>query len=667
MSRLSLLQRFSIISLVLFIVIGALLGWGLTDYLQRQAIEQEKNTVAFLMPPVAGPFLTANILANGICARGLTPEACSASKAYKTFDSALGTLGGSGLVRVKLWNKDGMVIYSDDAKLVGRNFPITDELAAAFSGQVVGDISDLTKTENVDERGYGGFTELLEVYTPLQLPGQNGISGAYEGYFDIGDLRDGLTITSEYLWTSIAFGFLFLYISLFTIVRTASQRILRQRRENAALLIDTQRKADRLEVLNQLARSINSSSLNLNRVFQTALHGIERIVKHSGASISLYDEEIGELSNTVFSQPITGSENAMARLDSKELEAELEMLGSADTFICDDTRLATAPALIFLAERGVFSLLLVSIRLGDRQLGVLALGSDLPHAFNEEEAQILKGVADQLAVAIENVRLIKETAETTALRETNRLKDDFVSMVSHELRTPLASIKGYSRTLMGDDGHWDEQTRDEFLSIIADESDKLTDLVENLLEMSRIDAGRLPIVPEPILLWHFCKGVVERVSKHYPQMKFDCELGEGLPMVQADPRRVEQVVVNLLQNAAKYSGADVISVTGAYSGGQHAIISVVDNGIGIAPEYLPHLFDKFYRVDNGQGDSGVGTGLGLAIAKALVEAQGGRIWVESKPCAGATFAFTLPILALDSEESGLQNSDKAPVDKLPVT
>ncbi len=667
MPKLSLLQRFSIISLVLFIVIGALLGWGLTDYLQRQAIEQEKNTVAFLMPPVVGPFITANILANGICAREMTPQACSASKAYKTFDGALGTLGGSGLVRIKLWNKDGMVIYSDDAKLVGRNFPLTDELAAAFSGQVVGDISDLTKTENVDERGYGGFTELLEVYTPLQLPGQSGISGAYEGYFDIGDLRDSLTITSEYLWTSIAFGFLFLYISLFTIVRTASQRILRQRRENAALLVDTQRKADRLEVINQLARSINSSSLNLNRVFKIALHGIERIVKDSGASISLYDEQTGEVGNTLFSQTADSLENAMARLDRKELEGALELLGSADTFICDDTRLATAPGLIFLAKHGVFSLLLVSIRLSDRQLGVLSLGSDLPHAFSEEEAHIVKSVADQLAVAIENMRLIKETAETTALRETNRLKDDFVSMVSHELRTPLASIKGYSRTLLADNGHWDEQTRDEFLSIIADESDKLTDLVENLLEMSRIDAGRLPIVPEPILLWRFCKGVVERVGKHYPGMKFDCELDEGLPMVQADPRRVEQVLVNLLQNAAKYSGADVVSIIGSYSGGQWATISVVDNGIGIAPEYLPHLFDKFYRVEKGQGDSGVGTGLGLAIAKALVEAQGGHIWVESKPCEGATFAFTLPILALGSEEGGLRNSAKARNHKLPVS
>src|SRR5205823_8312270 len=179
---------------------------------------------------------------------------------------------------------------------------------------------------------------------------------------------------------------------------------------------------------------------------------------------------------------------------------------------------------------------------------VLLVVSAKVDAFDEDVAAILKGLADQLAVAIENTRLLKDTAETTALRETNRLKDEFVSMVSHELRTPLASIKGYSHTLLATDGGWDEPTRDEFLTIIADESDKLTDLVENLLEMSRIGAGRLPVTPEPILLSRFCRGVIDRVSKHYPDIQFDCTLSDPLPVVEADPRRVEQVLVNLLQN-----------------------------------------------------------------------------------------------------------------------
>jgi two-component system sensor histidine kinase KdpD len=257
-------------------------------------------------------------------------------------------------------------------------------------------------------------------------------------------------------------------------------------------------------------------------------------------------------------------------------------------------------------------------------------------------------------VAIENTRLIAETAETTALRETNRLKDEFMSMVSHELRTPLASIKGYSRTLLAADGHWDDQTRNEFLNIISDESDKLTELVENLLEMTRIEGGRLRVLPEPVLLSRFCKEVVNRVCLHYPEIRFECEVSERLPMVEADPRRVEQVLMNLLQNAAKYSGAEVIWTRATYDGDWGVVVSVEDNGVGIAPEHLPYLFDKFYRVESGKTESGegAGTGLGLAIAKALVEAQGGRIWVKSAPGKSTTFYFTLPILVMHEEDEG---------------
>jgi signal transduction histidine kinase len=203
---------------------------------------------------------------------------------------------------------------------------------------------------------------------------------------------------------------------------------------------------------------------------------------------------------------------------------------------------------------------------------------------------------------------------------------------------------------MRDNGEdWDQPTRNEFLSIIADESDKLTDLVENLLEMSRIEAGRLPITPEPVLLSRFCKTVTERVAKHYPEIDFVCDMDEPLPVVEADPRRVEQVLLNLLQNAAKYSGSKVVTVQGSYDGGEEVVVSVVDHGKGIAAEHLPNLFDKFYRAEKASGGSSAGTGLGLAICKALVEAQGGRIWVESTRGKGTTFHFTLPALVMPGE------------------
>ncbi len=645
MPRPSLLTQFSILSLALFVMIGALLGYNLTQFFQDQALQQQEQVVSGLVMPIVGAYLDKKVLAEG--AYPPPKDATEEEKGkyvYTLIERALANLGGAGLVRLKVWNTDGMVAYSDDPKLVGQRFELADDLRQAFDGRPVADISPLDKLENTDERGFG---QLLEVYTPLRLPGSGDVVGAIEGYYDIEDLKDRINLTNSFLWTSIFTGLFFLYVSLFTIVRNASQRILKQSRENLNLLTDTERKAARLELVNELARSINRSSLDLDGVFDTALRGMDRIVRHSGASITLLDATGRSPVRTIVS-----SNADPAGVSGEEIGADIDLISQATTFISGDTRLGKAPVLHMLAERGVLSLLLISICLGEHRLGMLRVVSNTPNTFDEDDASILKGVADQLAVAIENTRLIKETAETTALRETNRLKDDFVSMVSHELRTPLSSIKGYSRTLLAEDGHWDKATRREFIHIISDESDKLQELVENLLEMSRIEGERLPIATEPLLLRRFCREVVDRLAKQHPEISFECKLDEALPVVEADPRRVEQVLVNLLQNAAKYSGAEQVCVQATHDASVGEVtVRVADNGIGIAPEHLPHLFDKFYRAqwhqaDSGSG-SGSGTGLGLAIARALVEAQGGRIWVESTPGEGATFYFTLPTLALD--------------------
>ena len=643
MKKLSLLARFSLLSLLLFIAIGAALGFGLTQYFEQQELERQKDVVASLLQPSVAPFVDEDVLANG--AHG---------KKYSDIEYAFSYLAGVGLVRIKIWNQSGMVVYSDDPALVGKRFDKSADLNDSLAGSTTADISPLTKAENVAERGYG---ELLEVYAPLRLSGKNDVRGAFEGYFTIDELRTLLDDTNAFIWKVVAGGFLFLYVSLFAIVRGASQRLVTQSRENAMLLVDTQRKAARLETVNELARSINQSSLDLDMVFQTALRGIGRMAQHDGAIITLLDEHTGDTTRRIVSSTTAPDAQPLAVIAP---DMEKQLLGKSEIVLCIDTRHYNGPAVDLLIRQGIRSFLVLSIYLGDRRLGTLLVVSRQPGAFDEDLAARLKGVADQLAVAIENVRLIKETAETTALRETNRLKDEFVSMVSHELRTPLASIKGYSHTLMSGDGQWDETTRREFLSIISDESDKLTDLVENVLEMSRIGAGRLPVTAEPILLSRYCKGVIDRVAKHYPEVRFSCELDDPLPVVEADPRRVEQVLMNLLHNAAKYSGADEVRVEGKYDGGSEVVICVRDQGKGIPPEHIPYVFDKFYRIETASNGNGkeAGTGLGLAICKALVEAQGGRIWVESKPGEGAAFFFTLPALALQGEGKELRDKNK---------
>jgi signal transduction histidine kinase len=643
--KFTLLSRFSILSLVLMVAIGALLGYTVTHYFEMQALTQQQNAVRDIVPPVIGDRITDKVLTQG-----------ASGSDYNGIESALANLGGSGLVRVKIWNRDGMIVYSDQKQLIGQKFPISDILSQALDGSTSADISSLNKQENVDEQSLG-YSQLMEVYTPLRQGGKPAVAGVFEGYYDIFDLRQQIDATSRFLWGSIGFGFLFLYISLFTIVRSASQRIVRQSGENEMLLADTQRKAARLQVVNELARSINQSALDLDEVFRTALRGIDRIVSHNGASITLLDERSGEVVDTIYSTaPAPGAEPE--KLDTRQF---LTLPAKTGAYLCGEVTTSGKQELAELIEKGIPSLILVSISLGKRQLGLLTVVSKQKNAFDAEDATILKGVADQLAVAIENSHLIAEAAETRALREANRLKDEFMSMVSHELRTPLASIKGYSRTLLARDADWDDETRDEFLTIISDEADRLTELVENLLEMTRIEGGRLRVMPEPVLLGRFCIEVVNRVSMHHPGIKFETDVSDRLPMVEADPRRIEQVLVNLLQNAAAYSRAEVIRVSAAadavLDGGKWGVVvSVADNGVGIAPEHLPRLFDKFYRVDASKSEDGeaAGTGLGLAIAKALIEVQGGRIWVTSTVGKGATFSFTLPILVLHDGENGAE-------------
>src|SRR5687768_828106 len=182
MRRLNLLQQFSAVSLLLFIAIGSLLGWGLTHYFEQQAIDQQKYAVSPLVQPVVGDHITAEILTNG--AHG---------DQYEAIEGALASLGGSGLARVKIWNERGMIIYSDEKELVGLRFPIETELAESLEGLTAARISPLNREENIEEQGYG---ELLEVYTPLRLPGESEISGVFEGYYDIDDLRDRINLTN---------------------------------------------------------------------------------------------------------------------------------------------------------------------------------------------------------------------------------------------------------------------------------------------------------------------------------------------------------------------------------------------------------------------------------------------------------------------------------------
>ena len=236
--------------------------------------------------------------------------------------------------------------------------------------------------------------------------------------------------------------------------------------------------------------------------------------------------------------------------------------------------------------------------------------------------------------------------------ELDRMKSSLISTVSHELRTPLAAIKGYATTLLADDIDWDAERRSEFLGTIVREADRLSYTVNNLLDMSRIEAGGLSISPTPCTLADIIRSGVEQVNR-YAGRTVTLNIPPDLPLVHVDAHYIEVVIRNLIENAIKYSAPDTpVEVIAAREGDQ-VIVRVIDQGIGIPPDKAEAIFDRFHRLDDSLTRRKPGVGLGLAISRGFVEAHGGEIWVEPRP-AGTCIAFSLPVADLSQWETALR-------------
>ncbi len=232
--------------------------------------------------------------------------------------------------------------------------------------------------------------------------------------------------------------------------------------------------------------------------------------------------------------------------------------------------------------------------------------------------------------------LERANQELTAL---DHLKSEFVSMVSHELRAPLTNINGSVELLMNDGSFAPGQRA--MLSIIGEQTQRLTRLVQGILNVSRIEAGRLNLRQEAVDMPCLLRRVAQNVRAATPRA-IEMTVPNGPLFAWADADRVEEVLTNLVDNALKYSGPETVVRIAATSVLGRIVVSVSDGGIGIPPDQLDHIFAKFHRVERGDNRETYGHGLGLYIARGLVEALGGRIWAESTPGVGSTFYFTLP-------------------------
>jgi signal transduction histidine kinase len=239
------------------------------------------------------------------------------------------------------------------------------------------------------------------------------------------------------------------------------------------------------------------------------------------------------------------------------------------------------------------------------------------------------------------VNIIATVRDITRYREADELKSTFVSVISHELKTPVALIKGYVSTLRREDATWDRKVVQDSLEVIEEEADRLTELIENLLDASRLQAGVLAINQADVDLHALAERIAKRFRTQTSVHTIEVEIPADFPVILADEDRLGQVLSNLLSNAIKYSpqGGE-IRIRGQVFPNQ-VVVCVSDQGPGIASDDIPHVFDRFYRAGEASRNT-KGAGLGLYLARAVVEAHGGRIWVDPKPGEGARICFSLP-------------------------
>src|SRR5262245_20121517 len=463
--RLGLLGTFTLLALAITGVVAAALVLGVQWRMEAIAMGQAADSAAGQVAGVLDHFLAAEDFAGP-----LPPPRRQALEAL---------IGREVLrdrvVRVKIWNAAGVVVYSDDPEIVGRAFPIHPYLRAALDGEMAYHVSSLDEEEEARERAL--YPRLMEIYVPVRLAGRTGAVGAYEVYHDLGALEPQIAGMRQLALVSIAGGFVLLYGVLATLMRGVSRRLAAQARENA--------------------------------------------------------------------------------------------------------------------------------------------------------------------------RLAREAAQVETLRELDRLRSEFLATVGHELRTPLASIKGFASALRQDDVPLEAETQRDFLRTIELDADRLTRLVQDLLDTSRIEAGALRVEPRPASLAEVVERELAMAQQVLGAHEVVVALPPDLPLGCFDGGRVGQVLRNLWENAARHAPPGSRITTEARVVDGWLEVAVLDEGPGVPADHLEEIFARFHRAGGGTEDGARGgMGLGLAICRGIVAAHGGRIWAENRwPAPGAVFRFTLPLAA----------------------
>ncbi|HWO42073.1 MAG TPA: ATP-binding protein [Candidatus Eisenbacteria bacterium] len=314
---------------------------------------------------------------------------------------------------------------------------------------------------------------------------------------------------------------------------------------------------------------------------------------------------------------------------------------------CVEEHVQTCAGLRTLKREGIESFVQVPIRAEGEVLGTLQLASRTPRNFGRAEINLFLTIGNYVGIAVQRARLYEQTKRQAAeLERANKLQADFSAMIAHDLRSPLMNIMGVAEVMIdGMFGSVNEEQK-KWLSRIQASGRSLVDLVSDFLDLSKLESGYVALKKERVALGDLVHKSVEnyRVLALDKRISIRDAVDSALPSIDADPRRLDQVLSNLISNAVKFTGdGGEIEVGAKPTDAGHILIWVKDNGVGIEAEEMGLLFEKYRQAQNVKRSNEKGTGLGLVICKMIVEAHGGKIWAESKPGTGSTFFLSLPI------------------------
>lgn len=420
---------------------------------------------------------------------------------------------------------------------------------------------------------------------------------------------------------------------------------------NANLFADSQRRLLDMSALVEMAKQV-TGNLHLESVLQTTVQSLRSLLNARASTITMLTDDKQELVVKAADGVETAFTNAHMKLEgsiSGKVVQEQALVYTRDSH--------RDPQFLFF-DVSVRSLLAVPLIVRDEAIGTLTVDSNQPNAFSESDKQLMTIAAAQVSVAISNARLFEELEKRAAelaeayeeLKESDRLKDELVQNVSHELRTPLTFVKGYVDLLMDGDRGLLTSEQQEYLQIVADKTDDITRIIDDIITLQRIDAGnlQLEVVSMSDMLNTAVAGHSMVAEKKGLTVYMPPSSEKGL--VRIDRGRINQVLDNLIGNAIKFSPDGGTITVKFFESDNNVGVVVTDQGIGMASDKHQRIFERFYQIDGSSRRRFGGTGIGLAIVKRIVDAHQGKIWVESELNRGSSFFFTLPKAHIDVAE-----------------